>query len=90
VCGETKEIHKYSQSELPISGPGDQRGISPMWIRIRDVWWKRSGSLSTQVAKMLIFESATLNCKSRILAIHTLLATVGIATTGLLNVAMPT
>jgi hypothetical protein len=28
VSGETKEIHEYSQSGLPISGPGDERGIS--------------------------------------------------------------
>jgi hypothetical protein len=26
--GETKEIHEYSQPGLPISGPGDKRGIS--------------------------------------------------------------
>jgi len=28
LSGETKEIHEYSQSGLPISGPGDEGGIS--------------------------------------------------------------
>jgi hypothetical protein len=28
VSGKTKEIHEYSQSGMPISGPGNERGIS--------------------------------------------------------------